>query len=180
MEKLKITEKDNKDIIDGWFEEAKKQDVNTISQFINHVLNDYEHDYGTICHAITACAVAGAWTGNNSSPMGGITGFMVGLIMWNFIQRWGIKNNKCGLMMLNYDKMLYPQYESYFEKEIDEETWKRLQTEAKALLEKDAQTQSALTGKYGIANPYVKEHWESIIAGNIPFGYKLKTKRNDD
>ena len=43
-----------------WFAEAGKQTVETLPAFINHLMGDYEHDYGTVVHAISACAVAAA------------------------------------------------------------------------------------------------------------------------
>lgn len=92
MEKRVITEKDNKDIIDGWFKAAKEQTLETLPSFMNHILNDYTHDYGTICHALTACAIGAAYAGDKSKQ-GGITGFQAGCIMWDFIRHWNHESN---------------------------------------------------------------------------------------
>lgn len=47
-----ITEKDNEQEI--WFKEAEKQTLETLPEFIRHLLEDYGHDYGTICHALAS------------------------------------------------------------------------------------------------------------------------------
>ena len=61
-----------------------------------------------------------------------------------------------------YDKMLYPQYEDKFKKVITSKQFKKMQeVAAEKLEEKDW------------AHPYVVKHWESIVSGTVPFGYKL-------
>ena len=59
--------------------------------------------------------------------------------------------------------MLYPQYEYKYEKTIDKITWENLQKAAKKNLEESPD-----------AHPDVIKHWQSIVDGNIPFGYKIK------
>lgn len=158
---MEITEKD-RDIIDKWFEDAKEQTIETLPKFMQHVLNDYEHDYGTICHAISACAIA-ASSAANATEQGGITGFQAGAVMWSFIRRWNYTGNKTGLKIIDYDDMLYPQYEEKFDKVIDGGMWELLKMEAKELLE----TKSYATDR-------VKAHWQSIVDGKVPFGYTVK------
>lgn len=145
-----------------WFEEAKKQTVDILPQFINHIMSDYQHDYGTICHAIAAAALAATYAADNT-PRGGITGFQASFVMWDYIKQWMKPNNECGLKLIDYDDMLYPQYEYKYEKTISSETWRRLQEEAaKNLKEVD----------YAVNE--VCAHWQSIVDGKIPFGYKVK------
>ena len=156
-----ITEEDNKADIEEWYTDAGKQTFETLPEFIRHVMNDYEHDYGTVCHAIAACAIATAWACNEmDGARGGITGFQAGAVMWQFIRRWSYKDNKCGLRIINYDNLLYPQYESYFGKTIGTRVWNDVQKQAKENL--------------AIIDPFtskrVVEHWRSIAAGNVPFG----------
>lgn len=147
-----------------WFEDAKKQVLETLPAFMNHVLNDYCHDYGTIVHAISACALA-ATNAANESEHGGITGFQAGFVMWDFIRQWMYSSNKCGLRIIDYDNMLYPQYEYKFSnKEIPQSIWESLQKQAEELLKTEKDN----------AHEKVIEHWQSIIDGNVPFGYKVK------
>lgn len=160
---ISITEENNKADIDQWFQDAAEQTFDTLPEFIRHVMNDYYHDYGTVCHAISACAVATAWACTKmDGACGGITGFQAGFVMWGFIRHWTYTNNKCGMKLLDYDNLLFPQYGYKFEKTISEETWRVVQTHAKSLLSERID-----------AHPAVIEHWKSIVDGNLPFGFKI-------
>ena len=140
-----------------WFKKAKDiQSVEQLTEFAKELLEDTQHDYGTVCHAIAALAIGAAWYGAHSQ---GITG---GFIMGDFIEQWKYSDNKCGLRIIDYDKMLYPQYEDKFKKVITSKQFKKMQeVAAEKLEEKDW------------AHPYVVKHWESIVSGTVPFGYKL-------
>ena len=154
----KITEKDN--VHQKWYEEAKEQTLETLPGFLEHLLEDYQHDYGTICHALTAGGIATMWA-MDKSDQGGITGFQASCIMWGFIRNW--MNYKEPLKLLNYGNMLFPQYEDKFEKTINSNTWQWLQEEAKKKIE----TKES-------ASPNVIKHWKSIVDGKIPFGYTIE------
>lgn len=148
-----------------WYSEAAKQTLKTLPDFINHVMNDYFHDYGTVCKAIAACAIAAAWAANEEEgARGGITGFQAGAVMWEFIRQWQFTGNKTGLKITNYDNMLYPQYAENFEKKISRGVWNRMKAEAKRLLEEDSK----------FASENVVAHWKSIADGHVPFGYTVK------
>lgn len=114
-----------------WFEEARKMTLDKLPDFIHHLLNDYGHDYGTICHALTAGAAATAWAMDNT-PQGGITGFQAGCIMWGFIRQWNYRYNKTGLKIVDYDNFLYPQYNDKFQKTISPDIWAAIQKQAQA------------------------------------------------
>lgn len=159
-EKITITEEMH--VEKEWFEEARKQTFETLPDFVNHVMNDYIHDYGAICHAVSACALAAAWAANHS-PNGGITVFQASFVMWDFVKQWSFRTNKAGLKIIDYDEMLYPQYDETFDKTISANVWESLQEQAKDLLANDT-----------IAVPRVRGHWKSIADGNVPFGYKVK------
>lgn len=103
-----------------WFKQAHEQTLETLPDFMEHVLNDYCHDYGTICYAISACALAAV----------------------HIIKQMNYVDNKCGLKITNYDYMLYPQYADRFEKTIDNHTWKVLQETAKKKIEQDSEIAS--------------------------------------
>lgn len=148
-----------------WFKEATEQTIETLPQFINHIMNDYEHDYGTICHAIAACSLAAAWAANQHEQ-GHITGFQASFVMWDFIREWMYSGNQSGLRIVDYDDMLYPQYESKFDKVISKRTFDSIQKVAQERLDQVKQGRKVHLD--------VIKHWESIIAGNVPFGYKIK------
>lgn len=163
-EKMKINEEMH--LEKEWFEEASKQTPETLMEFISHIMNDYEHDYGTVCHAISACAIAAAWAANKmDGACGGITGFQAGFIMWDFIKQWEYPYNRCGLRIIDYDDMLYPQFEHKFDKVLTKETLEALREEADIRLhERDYAADSVI------------EHWKRIADGEIPFGYRVEEK----
>ena len=149
-----------------WFSEACKQTRATFPQFFDHVMHDYKHDYGTICHAVAACALAAAYAGIKDENYGGISNFQASFIMWDFIQQWLYTSNKTGLRIVNYDDMLYPQCEYKFDKVISESVWRSLQKQAKEKL-KDCDHCAY----------EVIEHWQRIANGEIPFGYRVEGSR---
>lgn len=59
--------------------------------------------------------------------------------------------------------MLYPQHADKFEKTITSKCFKKLQDEAANRLKED----------FSFAHPDVVKHWQSIVDGVVPFGYKV-------
>ena len=159
MEKIIQVTEDMKPEKD-WFDRAINIETpEQLAKFAKELLIDTQHDYGTVCHAIGAIALAGAHLG---AKIQGITSFQAGFVMWDFIRQWNYSNNKCGLRIIDYDNMLYPQYEAKFDKTITKEKFEAIQKQASILLE---------TRKR--AHPNVINHWKSIIDGNLPFGYSI-------
>lgn len=136
-----------------------------LKEFADMLFGDYIHTYETTVYAISAIATAAAWMG---SHIEGITGFQASCVSMEFLKAWGFKNNETGFKIVDYDYMLYPQYDYKFEKVISKDIWEKLQETAKKNLKKIG-TPGMVT-----VDPEVKKHWESIAAGNIPFGYCLK------
>jgi len=121
----------------------------------------YKHDYGTIVYGCAA-AMNAAFKVVNSSDMGGITGFHAGCLGWELVHEYMMVRPPCKIVQ--YEHMLFPQYESKFEKVIDPETHKFLINKAKESLEKDNEH----------ASKAVLAHWEYVANGGIPFGYVVK------
>ena len=160
MDKQIITEEMH--LEKDWFDRASKvSTTEELTQFVDEMMNSYEHDYGTACHAVAACALAGAWLG---SQMEGITGMQASFVMWDFIRYWIKSSNECGLRLVDYDDFLYPQYKYKYDKTISKETWRSIQDEAKRLLEEDDNFVCA----------EVKNHWLNIVSGIVPFGYTVE------
>ena len=131
--------------------------------FLRDVKNNYNVGYGAVPRAIAQACVA---VGRFLADVFGITGFQAGCVMWDFIRDWNHTNNKCGLKIIDYDLMLYPQYEYNYDKTISGEVWDALQKEAKKNLEQVSQGRSA--------HPNVIAHWQSIVGGVVPFGYEVR------
>lgn len=142
-----------------WYEDARKVTADSLPVFVQHLTEDYSHDYGTICHAMAAAAIAAA-SAIDSGPQGGITGFQGGAVMWQFISNWSGDYKDKPLRLLNYADMLFPQYERKFRKTISAETHRWLVAEAAKML---ADNESAASR--------VRAHWQQIADGAVPFGY---------
>ena len=130
--------------------------------FLQNVKENCNYGYGEAPRAIAQAALATAWY---LSSEFGITGFQASFVMWDFILDWQYRNNKCGLKMIDYDDMLYPQYEHKFEKTLSTDTFEALQKEASKLFE-DSKG----------AHQEVIKHWKSIVDGKVPFGYMLRDR----
>lgn len=145
-----------------WMEEARA--VKTVEAFVafhDKLMNTYNHDYGTICHAVAALSVAGACLANADKVNGGITGFQASAIMWEWLAGWGTGPKNHG-RMLDFDMMLYPQYKKKFVT-ISVKVWEWLQKMAEKNL-----------AELPDAHPNVRAHWRSIMEGIVPFGYAVE------
>lgn len=140
------------------------EDLKTIGEFINKVMSMKDMDYDTVVHCVAACAIAGAAAANNHKENGGITGFQAGYVMWLFVRNYLYEDNKCGLKMVDFDDMLYPQYKEHFEKVITKDVWENLQKEAKRQLAERGDDM----------HQDVRRHLQSIVAGVVPFEYTVK------
>lgn len=135
-----------------------------IKALLDEVLQKFNYDYGVAPRSVAGFCVAAA---HFLACAMGLTGFQASFITWDFILGFSMTNNKCGLKMVDFDQMLYPQYGYKFEKTISASTWKSIQEEAKKKLDKfDSDEETA-------AAPVV-EHWRAIVAGNVPFGYSVE------
>lgn len=162
-ERIAITE--TQDIHKEWYEAAKQMTVADLPEFIRHLTEDYRHDYGTICHAMAASAVATCNAVDNS-PTGGISGFQAGAVMWEFIRHW-MHYEETPMRLLRFDELLYPQYLYKFTT-IPQDTADWLKAEAEKLLAERGE---------GIMHPDVLAHWKMIAAGMVPFGLGIEPKR---
>jgi hypothetical protein len=86
--------------------------------------------------------------------------------MFDFITGFTKTGNKCGLRLVDFDDMLFPQYDYKFEKTIKKYTWELLQKQAK----------ENLNGDMRYVSPSVIEHWQSIANGIVPFGYSVEVE----
>lgn len=155
----KITEEMG--VHEAWYDEAARMDMKHLPAFLKKLTTSYEHDYGTICHAVAAAAVGAAWAVERS-PQGGITGFQGGAIMWQFIKNWDNIYKLGPARITRTEDMLYPQNAHKFNT-ITPSAWEWLKDEARKKVE------SADT-----AHPEVKAHWVSILLGKVPFGYTVE------
>lgn len=143
----------------------KRKEIDTfedLTNFLKYVEENCNEDYGGAPRSMAQACLAVAWY---LADKFGITGFQAGCVMWDFILGWTYTSNQTSLKIVDYDNMLYPQYWDKFEKTIAPETWASIQTAAKKNLEED---------RGYTVHPNVLAHWESIVAGKVPFGYVVK------
>lgn len=143
--------------------EKERKDIKSFDDliaFLQRVKDNCNTGYGTAPRSIAQAALATAWYLASDF---GITGFQAGFVMWDFIRDWRYSGNKCGIKIVDYDNMLYPQYDYKFEKTISRDTFIALQEEAKKNLEESE-----------YAHPDVIDHWKSIVDGEAPFGYVIE------
>lgn len=152
-------EKENEFAAKETLEKERKniKSLDDLANYIQNIKDNYNIGYGTAPRAIAQAALATAWY---LSDVFGITGFQAGCVMWDFIRDWSFSGNECGLKIIDYDDMLYPQYDYKYQKTISRDTFEALQKAAEKNLEKRE-----------FAHPDVVKHWESIVNGNVPFGY---------
>ena len=170
MKELKITATTEQEFKEQAYEIAKS--VNTtdeLAEFINFISNT-PLDYGTAVYAQCAAMLAAQYVMHNGEQ-GGITGFQAGFIGWEMVKQFMCVGD-CGLSLIDWKNMLYPQYEERFEKTIPRKIFEGLQEKAKKILaesDKDKKTYGHST-----LHPVVRKHMESIINGVVPFGYVIK------
>ena len=150
FEVKEILEKERKNI----------KSLDDLMNYIQNIIDNYDIGYGTAPRAIAQAALA---TSYYLADMFGITFFQASCVMWDFIKDWSFRGNKCGLKIVNYDDMLYPQYNYKFQKTIKKDTFEALQKAAENNLKKHQFSSSA-----------VIKHWKSIVDGNVPFEYIIE------
>lgn len=131
-------------------------------ELIEEVKNNFNNGYGIAARSVGAVA---ACVAEYLSKEMGLTGFQASCAMWDFIYAFMYSDNKCGMKLVSYDDMLYPQYyDNFHNTSISKYTWEALQKQAKKNLEE----------KTYLASPSVIKHWQSIVNGRVPFGYVVK------
>ena len=146
------------------YEEARKQTFETLPAFLKKLMDDLkpldpEEGYNQVPISMAAGAVAACWA-MDRHERGGITGFLAGCVMWEFIRGW--MNWTGPFKILKFENMLFPHYADAFEPVIDQDIWTWLQAEARKQLEDNSR-----------AAEVVKAHWQSIADGKVPFGYRV-------
>lgn len=142
----------------------KRKNIKThedLVAFLKDVEENYNIGYGCAPRAMAQASLAVAWY---LADKFGITGFQAGFVMWDFIRDWNYRHNKCGLKIIDYDNMLYPQYDERYAKTISSDTWNSLRKEAAENLKNRSEH----------SHPAVISHWKSIVDGIVPFGYTVK------
>jgi hypothetical protein len=129
-------------------------------------LLDKPLDMTTIVH-VAAIAALGAASAVASDQKGQALGLAKSpdaraLVVWKFLEEYGGFDDG-PKRILQFRKMLYPQFGPYFQKVIDRNTMNWLMDEAKSILESGREVA-----------PAVRFHLEGIAAGVAPFGFSVE------
>ena len=164
MSRITLNEVRDRNIWEGWIKEAKncRLDDGSLQKFLDHLKNDYLHDYGTSAKATAAAAFA---TANAFALYEGLTGFQWSCVAMCVLGQMCFPYNKLGFTVIDYDDLLYPQYEYRFaELKISAERAEKLRQEAKARISKSG----------GVAHPDVMEWWQKLANGQFPEWLKVE------
>lgn len=154
--------KEEDGVHEAWLKEAKQIETpEQLADFTDRLMTDYEHDYGTIIHAIWAAMMA-AFYCLEHSDQGGITGFQASCLGRSALQEFMGVNGPA--RVLKFEEMLYPQSAERFAPQLSAESWNWLQEKAAESL----QEQTA-------AHAQVRAHWVAICDGQVPFGWTVKS-----
>lgn len=146
-----------------WLERANSN-FESFESFVNHIMRR-PHDYGTIVWACLAAMGKGFQVVNTHPVDGGIAGFQADFLKWMVLKRIFHVTTNSGLRLVDYDALLNPDNEELFTT-IRPRIWKAIVEQAKAKL-------AAHESGEELAPVSLRDHWEKIVAGMIPFGMKL-------
>ena len=152
---------------DRYTERARKTTPDELPKFIEDIMSDeHTNDYGGVCVAIALVAVASAWAMNrHPGARGGVTGFQAGAIFWEFARGWGSPDiGEAGAKLVIYEDMLYPQYESKFERSVPQSAVDQVKKLARDRLDEGVEN----------VHPNVVQHWKSLADGRVPFGLEVR------
>lgn len=97
-EKIKLKEEDSKEIFQEWKRRAEEVKYpQMVKDFLDHLINDYRHDYGTMIHAMRY-GMKAAFRALNEEY--GITGFQASCLMWMMIEEFGTFEKDATLRIL--------------------------------------------------------------------------------
>ena len=161
---------------DGWYQKAMELTSTGEAQaFMEGLLTDYGHDYGTACHAVTAALLATAKVMVQclpelrpihapSAPSAMQQELQAKTMIAHIFTQLFLNNGP--IRILQHHFMLFPENASRFEKIVDEETLKYLKNTAELLLISNHERKTE-------APKEVTDHWAAIQQGELPWGYEV-------
>lgn len=156
------------DIIDEWYEKAKTEiqtpeQLKAFAEEISARVESSDEAYNDSSNGAAALVLAAV---NMTACMYGMTQSQMGWVMRQVICQTLLSEHDCGMRLLNYSDILYPQYEDRFSREINADTWVKLREKAAKLVEENKKSKLP-------ACKEVADHWKSIVDGKVPFGYTV-------
>ena len=156
------TEAQLAELREAWIKRAKE--LRTIEEFgrFLEAMIAFEHSYNTAVYAAAALMI-GVLRVFDRSPQGGLSGFQAGAVFWELAPHL-LSVGKCGLKLVDWELLLYPQYAKHFEKTINNKAWGAVKKRAKEILKTSRSSM----------HEDVRKHMESIVEGELPFGFTVE------
>jgi len=141
--------------------EVEAQTLKTLPVFLERLaaMAAESRDYDTRIRAVAMGGAAASYA-MEATPHMGMSGASASMVMWEYMLNYG--HVTLPATIVGYRDMLYPQYARYFEKTITRKAFVLLQEIAAEELMGDN------------LGPDVREHMESIVDGEAPFGYGIR------
>lgn len=150
---------DIKEFREEW--KKKRESIESFDDLVQY-LTDVKNasiGYDTAPELIADAAAAVAWW---FSCEWGITGFQASWAGLHFLLRYLYIDNKAGIRVLDFDKLLYPQYVNQF-KDVSRSTWEKIKEMATERLSEDDDY---------VSNK-VLSYWKKIVDGYVPEGLTI-------
>jgi hypothetical protein len=132
---------------------------------ITKALASRTHTYGTCVHAIALAAEAAY---NFIAHKLGVTGFQASCADIQILSR--SRGMKHGFRIIDYSKLLYPQYKDEFDRiKLSAESFAHIRKAARAKLDEK-----------GDAHPDVAAHWAYVAYGGSPFSLAVEKEESQE
>lgn len=148
-----------------WLKDAEHVDSDSLIDFCEGLCGQnrkYLHTYDSYCYAVAACCIA-----TMISYGFELSGYQASIVPLIFLLTSNYRNSEAGIVVRNWDDMLYPQCAHKFEKTMPKHVFDDLQKTAKTRLKE------ALLNDNIPLHTDVLKHWANIICGEVPFGYTI-------
>ena len=147
-----------------WLEKAKHVSREELPSFIDEIMEKGD-GYSDLIYAVSSCCIA------TMSVCGkGMTGYQASWVPLIFLQNVNGVGTKVGFKVVDYDNMMYPQYEDYFNVTLSRDMMEALQEEA---VERLGEYADRPNDDKMIA-PSVLKHWIKLASGTPPYGLNVE------
>jgi len=145
--------------LNSWFKEASEITLGEFEPFINKMISGLTAPEDISWVYIVGNTAVFNLIGKDETRKLSKDGF--NFVRWNIVEAMFPEYTGCSMRIENYDYLLYPSYQNYFTK-IPKVIFEAVQKKATGYLE----TEKELTEE-------AKNHLQSIVDGNVPFGFEL-------
>ncbi len=147
-----------------WLEKAKHVSREELPSFIDETMKKGD-GYFDLIYAVSSCCIATMHACAN-----GMTGYQASRVPLIFLQNINGTGTKIGFKVVDYDNMMYPQYEYYFKVTLTKDMMEALQEEAIKKLEEYADRPN----EDKMIAPSVLKHWIKLATGEPPYGLEVE------